>query len=164
MINLPPWIGLAIVLVGAPIINWLCRPPRRVKHYPTRDDCGSCGAPWTDGHRCGPVAVMHWPQQDVCGSCGAPWTSEHRCGPVTVTHWPRLDVCGSCGAPWSDNHRCSTGALDDDEQSLADDEQPLTGDLRRLRSGIDLERRPVAQPPGLRRHGDVERRWPPPAA
>lgn len=144
MIDLPPWIGLAIVLGGAPIIDRLCR-PRRVKHLS------------------GPIAVTHWPQQHVCGDCGAPWTSGHLCGPVTVTHWPQQHVCGSCGAPWSDDHRCPTSALGDDEHPLADDE-PLTGDLHRLRPGIDLERRPVAHPPGRRRHGGIDRQWPPPAA
>ena len=88
MLDLPPWIGIPIVLVGAPIIDRLCRPPRRVKHYPIWDGCGLCGAPWTDGHRCGPVTIPHFPIWDGCGLCGAPWTDGHRCAPVPPVAGP----------------------------------------------------------------------------
>jgi hypothetical protein len=35
--------------------DWLFEGPRTVKHWPRRHVCGECGAPWTDGHLCGPA-------------------------------------------------------------------------------------------------------------
>jgi hypothetical protein len=50
-----PWIGLAAVIAMflLPFLpEWLFEGPRKVKHWPRQDVCGSCDEPWTDGHAC----------------------------------------------------------------------------------------------------------------
>jgi hypothetical protein len=50
-----PWIGLAalIAMFLIPFLpDWLFEGPRSVKHWPRRQICSECGAPWTDGHMC----------------------------------------------------------------------------------------------------------------
>ena len=55
-------------------------------------------------------------------------------GPRTVKHWPRRHVCGDCGAAWTEGHVCLL--------EVADAAPPIRGELRRLRSRRELERRP----------------------
>lgn len=50
-----PWAGLlalAALFVIPFLPDWLFEGPRRRKHWPRRDVCGDCGAPWTEGHDC----------------------------------------------------------------------------------------------------------------
>jgi hypothetical protein len=64
-------------------------------------------------------------------------------GPRTVKHWPRRHLCGACGAPWTKGHACAS-----DEAATR---RPLRGELRRLGQGAELERRPTARVPMVRR-------------
>jgi hypothetical protein len=50
-----PWVGLAalVAMFVVPFLpGWLFEGPRTVKHYPRRQVCGDCGAPWADDHVC----------------------------------------------------------------------------------------------------------------
>jgi hypothetical protein len=55
-----PWIGLAalVAMFVIPFLPaWLFEGPRKVKHYPRRDVCGRCDAPWSADHNCLPARV-----------------------------------------------------------------------------------------------------------
>ena len=58
-------------------------------------------------------------------------------GPRTIRHWPRRHVCGDCNAPWIEGHTCTAAA--------GEAGPSLHGELRRLHSLAELERRPRAQ-------------------
>ena len=70
-------------------------------------------------------------------------------GPRKVRHWPQRHVCAECGAPWTDGHLCAEEALVEPvpvpevgvEPELKPPPPPLRGELRRVRSGRQLERR-----------------------
>jgi hypothetical protein len=54
-----PWIGLialAAMFVIPFLPDWLFEGPRTIKHWPRRHICGDCSAPWTERHRCAPLA------------------------------------------------------------------------------------------------------------
>jgi hypothetical protein len=77
-------------------------------------------------------------------------------GPRKVRHWPQRHVCAECGVPWTAGHLCAEEVLVEPvpvaaaevgvevEPALEPPHAPLRGELRRVRSGRQLERRPEA--------------------
>jgi hypothetical protein len=65
-------------------------------------------------------------------------------GPRKVRHWPQRHVCAECGAPWSDGHLCAEEVVVEPRLEPSPP-APLRGELRRVRPGRQLERRPEAR-------------------
>lgn len=80
-----PWLGLA-ALVSMFVIpylpSWLFEGPRTVKHWPRRHVCGVCGAIWTEGHTCPPVAPVAGPLRGELRRLSPPASPER--APVTA--------------------------------------------------------------------------------